>query len=283
MTIKEVEAVSWLHLNELLFEDSWHNNIKRHRSNFSYRGVEDKRYELSTSLLRMGTKKTDPYHGLKLEGSMLRSFQKYAYTSETDNYSFWYWMTLAQHHGLPTRLMDWTSSPLVALHFVTRDMGKYDKDGAVWCANVAETRDQLPDSFWDILKRDYAFLFSTEMLTELATNLDDFSSLGSNHNFLVFFEPPSLDQRIVNQSSLFSVMPDARVNVDDWLDLHTAEHRKIIIPKELKWEIRNKLDQMNITERVLFPGLDGLSEWLKRYYCHYPKGATNTEGRVFPP
>ncbi len=51
-----------------------------------------------------------------------------------------------------------------------------------------------------------------------------------------------------------------------WLAAHPSIWRKIIIPAELKWEIRDKLDQANITERVLFPGLDGLTSWLKRHY-----------------
>ncbi|MEO1748606.1 MAG: FRG domain-containing protein, partial [Pseudomonadota bacterium] len=42
--------------------------------------------------------------------------------------------------------------------------------------------------------------------------------------------------------------------------------KKIIIPKELKWLVRDRLDQSNISERTLFPGLAGLSDWLKRHY-----------------
>jgi hypothetical protein len=42
--------------------------------------------------------------------------------------------------------------------------------------------------------------------------------------------------------------------------------RRIVVPAELKWEIRDKLDQANIAEHVLFPGHDALSRWVARYY-----------------
>ncbi len=85
-------------------------------------------------------------------------------------------------------------------------------------------------------------------------------------SFVVFLEPPSLDDRIVNQFALFSLLSDPREHLDDWLQRHEGLYRRIVVPKELKPEVRDKLDQANITERVLFPGLDGLSRWLRRYY-----------------
>jgi len=59
---------------------------------------------------------------------------------------------------------------------------------------------------------------------------------------------------------------DPHGKLDGWLDDHPGLVRRVQIPAALKWEIRDKLDQANITERVLFPGLDGLSSWLRRYY-----------------
>jgi len=87
----------------------------------------------------------------------------------------------------------------------------------------------------------------------------------SHEPFALFFERPSIDDRIVNQFAFFSVTSDPSIALDDWLGQHPELWRKVVIPAALKWEIRDKLDQSNITERVIFPGLEGLTAWLKRH------------------
>ena len=276
-----IRAKNWSDLSRLLFENSWQDDIMRHRSQNAFRGVTKAEFKLSTSLIRLGGP-LHPDHGPNLEMSILRSFKKYAYTDSIREYNDWYWLSLAQHHGMPTRLLDWTVSPLVALHFATYDFEAGDRDAAVWCVNIHEAHKKMPKKISCVLENHHAFIFTPDMLAEVSPTLEGFLDIANEFaefggDFIVFFEPPSLDQRIANQFGFFSLIPNSSVYVDDWLESHPELYQKIIIPQKLKWEVRNKLDQMNITERVLFPGLDGLSRWLSRYYSHYPDDAENTE------
>jgi hypothetical protein len=103
------------------------------------------------------------------------------------------------------------------------------------------------------------------MLDKASRSLQEFDALGKE-DFVLFFEPPSLDDRIVNQYALFSLISRPAGDLSRWLQDHEDAALHIVIPAGLKREIRDKLDQANITERTLSPGLDGLCAWLKRYY-----------------
>ncbi|HZO89580.1 MAG TPA: FRG domain-containing protein [Chthonomonadaceae bacterium] len=255
----DIRVASWNELNERLYEGSWQESLGRFRSHFAFRGMASSAYDLKTSLQQLGL----AYE--KEEGHLLRNFRKYASKDAVPGDSVWNWLAVAQHHGLPTRLLDWTYSPYVALHFATEDLEQYDMDGAVWCVNYVSTDESLPETLKAILEEEGSYVFTTEMLDRVAPTLAEFDNLAKSE-FVVFLEPPSLDERIVNQFALFSLMSSATARFDRWLEKRPGLYRRVIIPAWLKWEVRDKLDQANITERVLFPGLDGLSRWLKRYY-----------------
>jgi len=257
--MKTIRVHSWNELQEQLFEESWNPELGRFRSRYAFRGLSDATYRLETSLIRLGG-------GFAvLERHLLRNFSKYAHRNMVERDSVWHWLSVAQHYGLPTRLLDWTYSPFVAMHFATANIEKFDVDGVVWAVNYLEAHQLLPDLLRDQLSAEGANVFTVEMLSKSVCSLQELDDLASE-DFVVFFEPPSMDDRIVNQFAFFSVMSDSSAVLDPWLQKHPELCRKIIIPSGLKWEIRDKLDQANITERVLFPGLGGLSLYLKRQY-----------------
>jgi hypothetical protein len=256
----EVRVKSWLDLQRELYEETWNPSIRRFRSDYAYRGMANADWDLHTSLSRLGG------NFRELEGHLLRNFKKYASSNLPNLHSEWVWLALAQHHGLPTRLLDWTYSPYTALHFATVNLAEYANDAIIWCVNYVKAHELQPAALRKVLRRERSNVFSAELLEECAKNLAGLEKL-SRKRFPVFVEPPSLDERIVNQYALFSFMSDPETQFDDWMGANRPELlRRIVIPAELKWEIRDKLDQANITERVLFPGLDGLSQWLRRHY-----------------
>lgn len=270
--MNEVRVRSWGELQEQLYEGSWQEALGRFRSSFAFRGMARSDHGLKTSLMRLGGAYA------RHEGHLLRNFRKYAHRDAVGEDSVWNWLALAQHHGLPTRLLDWTFSPNVALHNATARVDQFGHDGVVWCADYVRANRYLPDSLKRLLEDEGSDVFTAEMLNRAAVTLAEFDGLAGDP-LVVFFEPPSLDDRIVNQFALFSLMSRPTVRLDEWLAGRSHLLRRIVIPARLKWEIRDKLDQANVTERVLFPGLDGLSLWLKRYYSRgNPRGRGTTGG-----
>lgn len=243
-----------------LYADSWQPLLKRFRSPLAFRGVARAHHALSSGLTRIGE---DP---AAIERHLLRNFIKYAEERPDARHdSVWHWLALAQHHGLPSRMLDWTYSPLVALHFVTELPTAFDDDGVVWCIDYHGAKRLLPPPLRDVLDREASDVFTPELLAAAVSSLEELRQV-SNEPALLFLEPPSLDQRIVTQYALFSLLTHAEADTQEWIQRHPGLCRRVVIPAGIKWEIRDKLDQANVNERVLYPGLDGLCRWLRRYY-----------------
>ena len=280
--MNEIVAKDWGHLVEMLYLDDWRPEISRHRSTFAYRGMTENWTSMPTSLMRMG----GDYPSL--ERHLLRNFRKYAHRDVIARETFWHWLTIGQHHGLPTRLLDWTYSPFVALHFATDDLSKMDSDSVVWAVDIDDAHSKLPKKLRGTLREEGASVFTIDLLEQFALpdmganffglelRRSDFGSLTirslpefddlTKDPVCIFLEPPSIDDRVVNQFALFSVLNNPTTPMEEWIRKSNVTYRKIVIPKELNWQVRDRLDQANISERTVYPGLAGISKWLKRHY-----------------
>jgi hypothetical protein len=240
------------------------------RSSFVFRGMSNADWPLMTSLERLGTPPQN------VEEAALRAFGRYAPVGTVSLESEWDRLAVAQHNGLPTRVLDWTASPLVAAHFATAEKeyrrGPKAADGVIWCVNADKVRDNLlPQGMRDDLHAAQAYVYNVPLLDSLYPKMTIFDDPDRYPgDLMIFFEPPSIDARIQNQFGILSAMNGPAKSHDAYLRKSSQADPKlvqrIIITHDAKAEIRDMLDQNNITERMLFPGLPGLCDWLRRYY-----------------
>ena len=118
--------------------------LKRNRSAYVYRGMADASFKMVTSLRRNSKQLQQA-----LEPAILKNFAKYAVIEDPSvAHSVWRQMILGQHHGLPTRLLDWTHSALVALHFAVSEENldnMAEHDCMVWRIDIDELHSLLPE------------------------------------------------------------------------------------------------------------------------------------------
>lgn len=228
-----------------------------------YHGSSSSAYPLLTSLDRLGG--VDPPHSkVHLEEHILRNFARYSRphlpAKPADD---WELLVVAQHHGVPTRLLDWSYSALVAAHFATCSAHR-DGDCAVWRLDWQAVHDAFELPGLSLLIEDLRELFETEGPFTPWQLFD-----GDTPTFACMIEPPSLDARIVAQTAAFTLCSDATRSFDDFLSQQGLDHTltKFVIPAEAVPHVRDQLDLAGLDERRLFPDLDGVAAAIRRYYA----------------
>jgi hypothetical protein len=207
-----------------------HDAIQEYgRKTILFRGVKDINYELVPKVGRYNKFKQLTIEKFeKEERTMLRLFRESAWPTLSNIKSTdWEILALAQHHGLPTRLLDWTRNPLVAAYFAVE---KYHSDDSLIYAYHHRT-------FIDINRNPDPFKIKT----------------------LSRFIPNHITPRITAQVGLFTVHPDPRI------PLKSDEIQRLIIPNSFRKELKRILYNYGIHRASLFPDLDGLSKhisWL---------------------
>jgi hypothetical protein len=236
----------------------------RRRDSGVYRGDADAGWPLLTSLDKLGGA-APPHSKAGLEEHILRNFIRYSrpYLGHPPE-NEWEVLVTAQHHGLPTRLLDWTYSPLVAAHFATLNPERLS-DRVIWRLDWKKVHQffQLPELALGIQDLE-GILGDERPLTPWAL----FSAPPDAKQFACMLEPPSLNPRIVAQSATFTLCSDKYLSFERFLEKHGlgSTLTKFIIPAKETARFRDQLDLVDVDERRLFPDLDGVAAEMRRYY-----------------
>lgn len=219
-----------------------------------FRGVADERWELVPSIQR--TKDRIKSERYITNDFYIKARQVMEHAPEKKNYSAW--MSIMQHFGLPTRLLDWSSSPLVATFFAVEQFSTHpNSDACVWV--LAPRLLNRVEGFGDCI-------YPVDADTVQSMLLPAFKERGhvkELENKIIACHSTENNLRMYSQQSNFTIHNTYRKLQDipekDML-------YKIIIPSEERIRLLHNLEIFGITESFIYPDLDHISGDIKRQY-----------------
>ena len=257
-----------------------------------FRGQANKEWEISSSIERLIERVHPNYidFAIKLvqERKMIEEFQwKYPLfnSNKIEKENYVEWLSIMQHYGAVTRLVDFTDSLFVATHMAIYES---NSDASVWAINKHILNQNVFNSYTKEFNTNSASqeslnLKSIEMANDAIKN-----SFSQNENKLLAIRPKNINERLYRQQGLFVMPTNLKVTFkenlnsilenDDnplfWDFKHLATISKeftkqkqfsiikINIRKEIHNEILRNLREMNINSEILFSGIEGLAKSL---------------------
>jgi hypothetical protein len=256
---KIIKINNW---KELVDEMAGFKNSQTLHPKYLFRGQVDSEWTLEPRFARIARKRgLDRTKALQLEREIVNKFSISACellplantisltlarfkSQDGSGLDFMGWFVVMQHYGAPTRAMDWSSSPWVALYFACCEQDGLD--GALWIADFAKVM-TLADT--------------------TLPNIGNFTqSMGqaTAPDVLVPVTATNTNQRIESQQAKFLVCTNPLADHLPLLEKAGALV-KIVITRELKPSVMCELAQMNISAKTLFPGIDGLGRSIIEY------------------
>lgn len=193
-------------------------------------------------------------------------------------------MTYAQHFGVPTRMLDFSTNPLVALYFACCDSNK-DEDGSVWAIN----RDHYVNWFKQGYKGSSKKFTDNDVINYILADMGYISEKSSDFDFVRPYirSVPYVDRRMAAQSSVFLIWTSQKESLDSMIStgnfypyksdvLHKVvdDIRFLSVMKivgEFKYRILQELNQVGINQATLFPGLDGSGNHIRELMRRDPR------------
>lgn len=229
---------------------------------WAFRGQSSDR-ELSTTFERVCSEhRVSPSRRPELERVLIREFARKAHlhlpASELPNpRDTLEWLSLMRHYGAPTRLMDWTHSLMVAVHFAltadTRDGQRFRYVFAISTAWVNQRANELVDELDKAGERDR---------DKGGKHFRRFFMGDAPRPFVSTANPYRVNERLALQKGVFLCPADVRRSFNENLAAlggGSGRAFRLDLARRCWPELRDELFRLNIDEEVLFPGIEGLA------------------------